>query len=634
MIPRAENFLARLVAVWPQYGVFAMALAVSVVFLIVDSHLPLGVAGGALYVAVIVLGRWFPNSRQIVLITILSGLLIIVGFFTSPEGGVFWVVITNRSLALFAIIVTAWALIAEKKAQKSRAESEARFSQVLDNAISGVISIDDRGIIQSFNRAAMEIFGYAAQEVIGKNVKMLMPAPYTAHHDAYISNYVRTDKAQIIGIGREVEGLRKDGSIFPMDLAISELSAGEQRLFAGTVTDISDRKEWEAAVLVAKDAAEFANQAKSEFLSSMSHELRTPLNAILGFTQLLNTDKDHPLSAGQIDATEQVLLAGDHLLVLIDQVLDLAAIESGKVPLDSYPQAPTKVISNCTAIASNLAEQKGLEFFDRTTAWSLPEISIDATRFQQVLLNLLSNAVKYNRDNGTVTLSGGEGREGWLRLAVADSGRGIAEEKQGQIFMPFSRLGLENSDITGTGIGLTITKELVESMGGVIGFDSTLNLGSTFWLEFPIINGVLSVKEQHEPASDTADGIVSAGQGNHTVLCVEDNPGSLKLLESIIRRIPDTAMISAHTGELGIDLAEIHHPDVILMDINLPGMNGFEALKRLKESIATQDIPVIALTARASERDKAFGKGKGFEHYLTKPINVEEVTQVIRDAIG
>ncbi len=404
--------------------------------------------------------------------------------------------------------------------------------------------------------------------------------------------------------------------------------------------DLEERvKERTVAAVEAMEEAKRANDAKSEFLSSMSHELRTPLNAMLGFTQLLQSDSDSPLSASQVEATEQVLKSGDHLLNLIDKVLDLAAIESGRVALDVVGQDPTRAIESCSTIAGNLADQNGLAFYDRTSAWSLPEISIDETRFRLVLLNLLSNAVKYNRDGGSVTLSAGAGAGGSLRLSVADTGRGIAEDKQTQLFTPFSRLGLENSNITGTGIGLTITKELVEAMGGTIGFESTLERGSTFWLEFPIVGGTLSVRDHSEkptaaPGSPAAAVATSAAadlepRTERTVLCVEDDPSSQKLLESIIKRIPGAAVISAHTGELGLDLAEIHRPDVILMDVNLPGIDGIEALRRLKASPATTNIPVIALTAMASRADRARGMEAGFEEYLTKPISVEQVTAAI-----
>ena len=384
------------------------------------------------------------------------------------------------------------------------------------------------------------------------------------------------------------------------------------------------------ASFAAMKEAESANQAKSEFLSSMSHELRTPLNAMLGFTQILNADWDKTLTVKQKNATEHVLKAGDHLMKLIDDVLNLAQIESGNLSLDIETVDPTAIIQDCANITHNLAEQKGLTFYDRTPGWTLPEISIDKTRFQQVILNLLSNAVKYNRDGGTVTLSVGEGRDGALRITVTDTGHGIAGEKQSQLFTPFSRLGLENSDITGTGIGLTITKELTEAMGGAIGFESSLNLGSRFWLDFPVMRGELAPRAPEDlPADGRGGGAVR--EGKYTVLYVEDNPSSLNLVETIIGRIPETVMISAHTGELGVDLAEIYRPDVILMDIDLPGIDGFEALKRLNSSPATKNIPVIALTAKASGADKDRGIKAGFQAYLTKPVNVEEVERTVTE---
>jgi len=246
----------------------------------------------------------------------------------------------------------------------------------------------------------------------------------------------------------------------------------------------------------------------------------------------------------------------------------------------------------------------------------------------------LSNAIKYNRVGGTVTLGVDEaGGNGSLRISVADTGIGIAKEQQGEVFEAFSQLGHESSDIAGTGIGLTITKNLVEAMGGSIGFESALNFGSTFWLEFPIVSGTLSAKDGEAPTAVTVaatqTAAVASPEDKCTVLCVEDNPGNLKLLAMIFARFPGVTMISAHTGELGFDLAEIHRPDLVFMDINLPGMDGFQALEKLKASAVTRNIPVAALTARASPRDRDRGFRAGFDYYLTKPIQIEEVSAVI-----
>ena len=603
-----------------------------------DVFLPLGVAGGVPYVAVVLMGWWFPKRNHIIILAGISTALTLIGYFYSPEGGIPWMVVTNRILAFCAIWISAGLLILAKTAMENLRESEKRFKDLYDNAPDMYCSIHAKTakILQCNDTLATSL-GFSKDEIIGRSIFDFYHADSFENANECLRAFADTGMAE----SDDLKIRRKDGSTFEVSLRVSAVRDENGNIISSRSVwrNITERKRVETALIAAKEEAEHANNAKSEFLSSMSHELRTPLNAILGFTQLLNTDPDHPLTAGQLDATEHVLKAGDHLLSLIDEVLDLVQIESGKVPLDIELQNPAPIMENCATIARHLAEQKGLKFYDRTTGWHLPEIAIDETRFRQVLLNLLSNAVKYNRAGGTVTLSVADGEDGTLRISVADSGRGIAAEKHHLIFAPFSRLGLENSDITGTGIGLTITRELTEAMGGTIGFESALNLGSTFWLEFPIVSGALSVRDPgEEPALAPATSVAAtrtadtAPETIHTVLCVEDNPSSLKLLGSIIERIPGTTMISAHTGELGVDLAEIHRPDVIMMDLNLPGMDGVEALKRLRASSATKNIPVIALTARASAKDKNRGLEAGFAEYLTKPINVQEVTAALNQA--
>ncbi len=626
-------------AIKPPWLLVALSAALATAIFIIDIFLPLGVAGGVPYVALVLLGWWFPNRRSVVVLAIVSTALTGVGFILSPEGGTTWVVAVNRFLALFAIWTSAILIIVAKRGVNALRDSEHRFRSVVDSSPAAITLHDRNGRLILVNETYGKWMKAEPSEMVGLKIQDLFPTQQGNEIDALNRRVIET------GGSVAAEGARsfRDGvtrTVLTHKCPIFS-DTGEIIAIASVITDITERKRAENALISAKDEAERANNAKSEFLSSMSHELRTPLNAILGFTQLLNTDADHPLTEKQIEATEQVLKAGDHLLNLIEEVLDLASIESGKVPLDAEPRDPTPVIESCTALARNLAEKEGLTFHDRTAGWNLPKINIDETRFRQVLLNLLSNAVKYNRDGGTVTISVGKGEAGdeTVRFSVADSGRGIAADKQAQIFTPFSRLGLENSDITGTGIGLTITRELTEAMGGTIGFESTPDLGSTFWLEFPIVSGRLSVKDRGETHAGAATATVTATTDTtppttHTVLCVEDNPSSLKLLESIIDRIPGTTMISAHTGELGVDLAEIYRPDVIIMDLSLSGISGIDALKRLQASPATKDIPVIALTARASSKDKNQGLEAGFAEYLTKPINIDDVLSALNQALA
>lgn len=610
--------------------VFGFGCLLGLGIFVADLISPFGIADGIPYIIVVLLGRWFAARWQVLFVTALACMLVVVGYILGPDQGEAWQAMTERLIALAVIVLSASITLSEKRVEQARERSETLFHQVLDNAVSGIISINDRGVIQSFNRAAVEIFGYDPDEVIGRNVKILMPEDNAKYHDAYISNYIRTHEAKIIGIGRQVEGLKKDGTVFPMELAISELNDNGQRLFTGTVTDISDRVEWEQALLEAKQDAELADRVKSEFLSSISHELRTPLNAIIGFTQLIQTDKSNPLSEKQLEATEYVLKSSAHLLSLIEQVLDLSAIESGQVRVEVETTDPEPIVADCAMIAENLAQEKNLTFFNRVANWNLPKINVDQTRFRQCLLNLLSNAVKYNRDNGCVTFAVTESEKHALRFMVIDSGPGIPTEMQDKVFAPFTRLGQEASGIPGTGIGLKITKELIEAMGGSIGFDSTPNLGSTFWVDIPIVSGILSLREtpQDEKRIELRD------EGKYTVLCVDDNPSSLKLMGSIVDRIPNVSLITAHTGELAVDLAEIHRPDVVLMDINLPGIDGFDALKQIHQSEVTKKTPVIALTARASAKDRQRGLEEGFHAYLTKPVDVTEVTSILANTFN
>ncbi len=625
-----RRLFARNEANFPPFALAVLAIAIAGLAFFVDLELQLGVAAGISYIAIVLIGWWAPDWRYIVALAAAGVALVILGFFVSPPGVTLWVVLTNRLISALIIALTAGLLIIAKRAQQALALSEKRGGQILDNAVSGVITMDETAHVVSFNRAAERLFGYTADEVIGENIKILMPESYSVHHDQYVGNYLTTGEAKIIGFGREVDGRRKDGVVFPMDLGISELDVDGIRMFTGTVIDITDHKAAEIDLRRAKEEAEEANRAKSDFLSSMSHELRTPLNAILGFAQVLETDTDYPLTETQTAQIRIILQSGDHLLSLINDVLDLAQIESGIFSLNIKIQNPESIVRECVSIASHLSIQSGIKVFDRVVPWNLPEINIDSTRFRQVLLNLLSNAIKYNGENGSVTMLVEQPQIGHIRFSVADTGRGIALENQDELFQPFSRLDMEVSDIPGTGIGLSITKQLVERMGGRIGFESALGLGSTFWLEFPIASGALTEKVgEDKPAV-----MVGGAPTDTMVLCVEDNPSSLELLGMIVERIPGTFMSSAHTAELGLNLAEIYHPGVILMDINLPGMDGFAAVSRLKSSPLTKDIPVIALTAMASEADRDRGLAAGFNSYLTKPIKIGEVTQEIKRAIN
>jgi PAS domain S-box-containing protein len=380
----------------------------------------------------------------------------------------------------------------------------------------------------------------------------------------------------------------------------------------------------------AKFVAEKASLAKSDFLSSMSHELRSPLNAILGFAQLLESTSPPP-TASQREHIAQILRAGWHLLTLINEILDLAMVESGKMSLSPEPVSLAEVISECQAMMEPQAHQRGIRM-------TFPQLDIpyyvngDRTRVKQVLINLLSNAIKYNREQGTVEVTCTANSPERIRIRIKDSGAGLPPEKLTQLFQPFNRLGQESSAEEGTGIGLVMSKRMVELLGGVIGVESTVGVGSVFWFE------LLLTPAPHLAVASAESTIVAHAQVPtdprlRTLLYVEDNPANLTLVEQLIARRSDIRLLSAGNGTLGIKLARASRPEVILMDINLPGISGIEALKILREDPATAHIPIIALSANAMPRDIKKGLEAGFFLYLTKPIKVNEFMDALDVAL-
>jgi CheY-like chemotaxis protein len=364
----------------------------------------------------------------------------------------------------------------------------------------------------------------------------------------------------------------------------------------------------------------------------MSHELRTPLNAILGFGQMLEFNPKEPLTEAQKACTSHILKGGKHLLELINEVLDLAKIEAGHMDISIEDIRVRDVVEECLSLIVTMADTRGITVDVEAGAGDWPSVRADYTRLKQVLLNLMSNAVKYNNDGGAIHIDCRKASTGMVRISVTDTGPGIPVGKQSELFQPFSRLGAESTETEGTGIGLTITKKLVEMMDGRIGFDSTEGDGSTFWIEMPP-----SAEQQVEDAIGQAGGQGVAPrelpQIAGTILYVEDNPANMELMKLIVERTPGLKMETAHTAELGIELARTYLPEVILLDINLPGMNGYQALEKLKADKRTAGIPVIAVTANATRRDMEKGSEAGFFAYLTKPVQVGKVTETIARAM-
>ena len=534
---------------------------------------------------------------------------------------------------LIVIIVLLVARVQRARAAKTLRESEERLRRAVLDAPIPIMMYAENGEVLLINRQWTELTGYTHAEI---------PAVDTWTRKASVRN--RTDSGEGTGSLGAPERNQSDGE------CVLTTSTGEQRIWdfrsrplgrlsdgrrftISMAMDITERTRAEE-LHAAKQQADAANRAKSEFLSSMSHELRTPMNAILGFAQLLQDNPKEPLRPPQMEYVQQILKGGRHLLDLINEVLDLAGIEGGVMAPTIEDVAPREILAECLDLARTLADRHGVALVDGAAGGELPAVRADATRLKQAVLNLLSNAIKYNRDGGRVTLGCRPTADGMLRVSIADTGLGISPQKQGQLFQPFRRLGAESTDIEGTGIGLTITKRLIELMDGRIGFETEVGRGSTFWIELPLAADKpagedVATARQYSPA----EGSKKAQARGYTMLYVEDDPANRKLMAEIIGRLPNLTMVSADNAETALELARERKPDVIVMDIGLPGANGFEALKRLHDLEQTRHVPVIALTANAMPGDLERGVQAGFHRYLVKPVQVEEVLAAIEDAL-
>jgi len=394
---------------------------------------------------------------------------------------------------------------------------------------------------------------------------------------------------------------------------------------------------------IVQEAAEKANTHKSQFLANMSHELRTPMNAIIGFSQILNLNIDKTLTKQQQSNIHEISTAAKHLLSLINEILDLSKIESDQLVLTNETITLNDVMTDALQLIRPLAQKNDIQIKLINNGKIVEEginckpvlLTGDYTRFKQIIINLLSNAIKYNKMNGHITINCVQLVENdRIRIQIIDTGIGLDEEQQLKLFQPFERLGINSSKIEGTGIGLVITKKLVELMDGQIGVESIKNQGSNFWVEFPYLqNETNSVTETKSDKKETSESRLKPLKSNYKILYIEDNPANLRLVKQVLDNYTEITFIDASEAFLGIELAISHQPDLILMDINLPGMDGFSALEKLQDNKKTSQIPVIAISANAMPEDIQKGNKAGFIDYITKPIDVEKLLEVINNSL-
>ena len=521
----------------------------------------------------------------------------------------------------------------QKKLDQRLRDQQFYTRSLIESNVDALMTTDPLGIITDVNKQMEVLTDCTRDELIGARFKSCFTDPERA--EAGIKLVLSEKKVT----DYELTACTRDGKETVVSYNATTFYDRNRRLqgvFAAA-RDITERKRFEHALQEsnielesAKSIAEKANLAKSDFLSSMSHELRSPLNAILGFAQLMESASPPP-NASQTKSIAQILQAGWYLLKLINEILDLAVIESGQMLLSKEMVSLSDLLTECQAMMEPQAQQRGIRMTFPQFATPL-HVNADITRLKQIVVNLLSNAIKYNQEKGTVIVECALISPERIRISVRDTGAGLSAEKLAQLFQPFNRLGQEAGGVTGTGIGLVMTKRLAELMDGVLGVESTVGVGSVFRCEMGVAEAPHPVSESGE-AGAPAQPATPAGGPQRTVLYVEDNPANMNLIEELIARHPGLQLVTAVNATLGLKLVRTARPQVILMDINLPGLSGIQALATLRGNPATAHIPVVALSANAMPRDIAKGLKAGFFRYLTKPIKVNEFMDTLNAAL-
>ncbi len=514
-----------------------------------------------------------------------------------------------------------------------RQRAERRASELFDAFNAPIIVYEtvraDDGTLVDFRRAyanprAAELLGLPIEQTIGAS---LLETTLPSSRDRVFSTLREVFETGVTTVMPDVEFV--------------EPGTGERRLSSNQVTRVGDRvalisrdvtieRSAEAAIRAAREAAETADRAKTDFLSRMSHELRTPLNAVIGFAQLMRLDAT---DTDDREALDQILRAGRHLLTLIDEVLDITRIEAGRLSISPEPVSIRETIHDVSSLVQPLATERGI----RVTTEDVPPaiyVLADRQRLRQVVLNLLSNAIKYNRDGGAVVVAGERFDDDVagpsLRLSVSDEGPGVEASLVDRLFVPFDRLGAEATAVEGTGLGLSLSRSLMEAMGGRIGVDTSPGRGSTFWITLPTTEPQSIAGTTEDAPAIVADDV----QRIRTLVYIEDNPSNFLLVERALARRPGFRLIAAMLGSLGIELTYEHRPDLVLLDLHLPDLPGEDVLARLRADERTRSIPVVVLSAEASPRVRERLMNRGATDFLAKPIDLDEFYRVVDRVAG